>query len=105
MEQTPALIMDAQAFTYWLHGWSEINGGGAPTPVQWQIINDHLDLVFNKVTPDRQLHVTGRAPTYCVTTYTGHPPVVDVTGKLDMSWYPESLREYNRLHPENPRFC
>lgn len=46
--------MDAQAFAYWLHGWSEINGGAAPTAQQWQIINDHLDLVFNKVTPDRQ---------------------------------------------------
>ncbi len=51
-------------FCYWLHGWSEINGGKAPTPEQWQTINDHLDLVFNKVTPDRKIEIKDSA-TYC----------------------------------------
>lgn len=49
--------MSPESFAYWLHGWSEINGGAAPNAQQWQIINDHLDLVFNKVTPDRGISV------------------------------------------------
>lgn len=78
--------MDAQAFAWWLHGWSEINGGAVPTAVQWQIINDHLDLVFNKVTPDRQPHgapPAGRAPSIDLNSYTGHPPI---TGDRVVIW-------------------
>lgn len=45
------------SFVWWLHGWSEINGGVPPTPAQWQVINDRLDSVFNKVTPDRKVTV------------------------------------------------
>lgn len=43
--------MTTDQFCYWLHGWTEINGGGQPAALQWQIIKDHLDLVFAKVTP------------------------------------------------------
>lgn len=46
--------MTTKDFAYWLHGWTEINGGTPPTAAQWTIIKDHLDLVFNKVTPLRQ---------------------------------------------------
>lgn len=42
--------MTAQEFTYWLQGFSEINGA-TPTQAQWKIIQDHLQLVFKKVTP------------------------------------------------------
>lgn len=45
--------MDSLQFAYWLQGFSEINGGVAPTQEQWKIIQDHLNLVFMKVTPDR----------------------------------------------------
>lgn len=44
--------MDATNFCYWLHGHFEL-GGGPPTAAQWKTIEDHLDLVFNKVTPTR----------------------------------------------------
>jgi hypothetical protein len=83
--------MTPEQFAYWLHGWSEINGGMPPNSGQWVIINDHLNLIFNKITPTRY-----PAPS-------GIPPYV--TGSLDMSWYPESLREHNRLHPDNILCC
>jgi hypothetical protein len=45
--------MDSKDFTYWLKGFFEISDSNKLTPKQVQIIKDHLDLVFNKVTPDR----------------------------------------------------
>lgn len=42
--------MDAQHFAYWLQGFAELNEG-PPTAEQWKAIRDHLQLVFNKVTP------------------------------------------------------
>lgn len=49
--------MDATQFAYWLQGYSEITQGQVPTPAQWQIIQDHLKLVFTKVTPDRSVEL------------------------------------------------
>lgn len=43
--------MTPEQFTYWLQGYTELNGS-QPTPEQWKIIKDHLQLVFNKVTPN-----------------------------------------------------
>jgi len=43
--------MTPEQFAYWLQGYAEINQK-APTEEQWQIIQDHLKLVFTKVTPD-----------------------------------------------------
>jgi len=46
--------MNAQEFCYWLQGKLEIDGEPkALTKEQMQIIKDHLQLVFTKVTPDR----------------------------------------------------
>lgn len=42
--------MTAEQFAYWLQGFSEITSK-VPTDVQWKIIQDHLQLVFKKVTP------------------------------------------------------
>lgn len=47
--------MTPEQFTYWLQGFVEI-GGGQPTNRQWEIIKDHLNLVFNKVTPNRNIN-------------------------------------------------
>ena len=43
--------MTAEQFAYWLQGFSELNDGEAPSPAQWSSIQDHLKLVFTKVTP------------------------------------------------------
>lgn len=45
--------MTPDQFTYWLQGFAEVNGA-APTREQWQIICDHLALVFKKETPKRE---------------------------------------------------
>ncbi len=47
--------MDSEQFVYWLHGFFEISDAKTLTETQVQIIKDHLDLVFNKVTPDRKI--------------------------------------------------
>lgn len=70
--------MNSQDFCYWLKGFSEI-AGKVPTKEQWQVIQDHLSLVFNKVTP------LYKNPTYCENTsptftrwdfiLSGNPPV------------------------------
>lgn len=43
--------MTAEQFTYWMQGFSELNSE-PPTAEQWQMIRDHLQTVFHKVTPD-----------------------------------------------------
>ena len=44
--------MTPEQFAYWLQGYAEISGK-QPTESEWQVIKDHLQTVFNKVTPDR----------------------------------------------------
>lgn len=39
--------MDATQFAYWCQGFAEV-AGHAPTAQQWEIIKEHLNLVFNK---------------------------------------------------------
>ena len=45
--------MVAVSFTYWLQGFFEISDAKKLDEKQVQVIKDHLNLVFNKVTPDR----------------------------------------------------
>jgi hypothetical protein len=54
--------MTAENFSYWLQGFSEICGQ-TPSKEQWDIIKDHLNLVFNKATPNRISNSI--SPTYC----------------------------------------
>lgn len=44
--------MTPEQFAYWLQGYVEISGK-QPTESEWQVIKDHLQTVFNKVTPVR----------------------------------------------------
>lgn len=46
--------MNPEAFTYWLKGYFEISDSNNLSSNQVQIIRDHLDLVFAKVTPERK---------------------------------------------------
>lgn len=43
--------MTPENFAYWLKGFIEISETSTLNEKQTQIIKDHLDLVFNKVTP------------------------------------------------------
>ena len=45
--------MTAEQFTYWLQGFMEINNPETLGVRETQIIKDHLKLVFDKQTPDR----------------------------------------------------
>jgi hypothetical protein len=47
--------MEATDFCYWLQGFFELSGDKKLTPKQVEIIKDHLQLVFNKVTPNRSV--------------------------------------------------
>lgn len=44
--------MSTQDFCFWLQGWFEIQKPQSITATQLQEIKNHLDLVFNKVTPN-----------------------------------------------------
>lgn len=46
--------MTPEQFIYWLQGYAEISDK-APTEKQWEVIKDHLKLVFDKQTPDRSV--------------------------------------------------
>lgn len=47
--------MNTEQFAYWLQGYAEITGGNLPDADEWQIILDHLKLVFEKKTPERHV--------------------------------------------------
>lgn len=49
----PKERMDPLSFAYWLQGYFELTDSGQQMSAQQvQIIKDHLDLVFTKVTPN-----------------------------------------------------
>jgi hypothetical protein len=50
--------MDALQFCYWLQGYFEITYIPDLTREQVEVIKDHLELVFNKVTPNRTIPFT-----------------------------------------------
>lgn len=56
--------MSTDQFCYWLQGFNELVGKN-PTEEQWRIIQDHLNLVFNKVTPNYTPNYTPVNKTYC----------------------------------------
>lgn len=56
--------MTPENFTYWLQGYFEISPSNCLMPEQVEIIKDHLDLVFNKVTLDRSIPTLKAAATY-----------------------------------------
>jgi len=50
--------MQAIEFCYWLQGFMEIGDPKTLNEVQVQIIKDHIALVLNKVTPERNGKIT-----------------------------------------------
>jgi len=53
--------MTTEQFAYWLQGYVEITNS-EPTKEQWKIIKDHLQLVFNKVTPNYTINSPSYTP-------------------------------------------
>ena len=45
--------MTAEQFTYWLQGFMELTSMNHLNTTQFQIVKNHLALVFDKQTPDR----------------------------------------------------
>ena len=45
-------IMTTEQFAYWLQGFSEIHGA-PPSAEQWEMIKEHLQTCFVKVTSDK----------------------------------------------------
>ena len=59
--------MTEREFLFWLKGFIEIGNSKTINETQVEIIKDHLDLVFNKITPNRwpnvQHQITCSMPT------------------------------------------
>lgn len=84
--------MTPEQFCYWLQGYFEIQGIGTKDdmegvhPDQAKIIRDHLNLVFDKKTPQRQV-----APPPLPTSrggglrYCGAPPPARSISMLDLT--------------------
>lgn len=82
--------MTPQDFVYWLNGFVELNKGKMPDEDQWKSIQEHLKLVFTKVTPPvgDKLTLPSLPPVYTPTypTFPGYPgwkPPYEVTCKFD----------------------
>lgn len=65
--------MTPEQFTYWLKGFMEIANPTHLTTRQLEIVKDHLDLVFDKKTPDR--NTVGWTPDWTVMPGTTTPVV------------------------------
>jgi hypothetical protein len=50
--------MSPENFIYWLQGYFEISGNKKLNESQVQVIKDHLKLVFDKQTPNRETSTT-----------------------------------------------
>ena len=64
--------MDTNTFAWWLHGFFEISESNTLSEKQVQVIKDHLDLCFSKVTPDRS-----KENPPATFTWKGKPPTGD----------------------------
>lgn len=55
--------MTPETFTYWLQGFVELSeSNSVPNEKQWLMIKDHLKLVFDKKTPDRNMGLKDMFP-------------------------------------------
>lgn len=79
--------MTPERFTEWLHGWTELEEGKCPSEEQWKMIMDHLNLVYNKVTPERD-----DIPTDYLDK--SNPPKEDSDTIEMIDVDPEALKEY-----------
>jgi hypothetical protein len=55
--------MTPENFVYWFQGWLELERPEAITSEQLEVIKNHLQLVFNKVTPDMRMYTIEHSTT------------------------------------------
>lgn len=80
--------MNSETFTYWLQGFVEIANTDTISEKQWQIIKDHLKLVFDKKTPDRtqeELNYISRVTSPSTPLPTDYKKLSDLIGK-EFEW-------------------
>ena len=81
--------MEATDFCYWLQGFFELSEDKKLTPKQVEIIKDHLQLVFNKVTPDRSSSAsmpsnsTSSGPICNISTKDENQSINDILSNVD----------------------
>jgi len=108
--------MDTNSFAWWLHGFFEISESNTLSEKQVQVIKDHLDLCFSKVTPDR----SEKPPfqTYCSKvestvspTKTAYEALAAQVSSLASGTYyprgyfgPENSHDYYVTVSKNPNF-
>lgn len=82
---------NAMDFVYWLQGFVEIANTDTISEKQWQIIKDHLKLVFDKKTPDRNDSILKQiTPT---TPNTDWKRLSDLIGK-EVEWHKDFKPPY-----------
>lgn len=57
--------MEPINFVYWLQGYLEISGGKPLNAEQVKIVQDHIELVLEKKTPDRKLDIKNLDLQFC----------------------------------------
>lgn len=88
--------MSKKEFCYWLTGYFELSGSTELTSAQVRMIINHLNLVFNKVTPKLE----EIKPTNLDTK------VMTVSGILDMSKFNQNICSTSPLSdPNERRYC
>lgn len=103
--------MTAEQFAYWLKGFMEVAQPQTLNSTQIQIIQDHLKLVFDKQTPERELY--GTAPIGVPNTT---QPVLPYISPNDWSINPKPYNPYTitctnsegysiQANDPNKKFC
>jgi len=97
--------MTAEQFAYWLQGFMEVANPTTLDETQTQQIKDHLNLVFDKQTPDRNTPPTNPFPIW------QQPHTVDPTNPMtpDWTWRPNpytiTCTDNIQMNDPNKKYC
>ena len=110
--------MTAEQFVYWLQGFMEINDPGYISKSETRVIKDHLALVFDKQTMEREIITTIPVPTttpvavpnkspivpniICDTTEPTLPPPIDINSLKHMGAIQADQSAYNYVISDTP---
>jgi hypothetical protein len=109
--------MTAEQFTYWLQGFMEVANPTTLDATQTQIIKDHLALVFDKQTPNRDPGLFGPTIPVPPKQWPANPlapmPTIPYPNQIEPDWWGGKNRVICETSPytdngENPlnwKFC